>query len=452
MKLAVIGLGKHGSPLAAVQASRGHEVVGVDINPGFVAKLNAGEAPVDEPQLQDLIAAAGPRLRATDDFAAAVLASDLSFVIVPTPTGEGGMFSNRHVLAAIERIGAALRDKPDYHVVNITSTVMPGSSEGEIRLTLERASGRKVGRDVGLCYNPEFIALGSVVRDMLQPDMVLIGESDARAGAALEKVYRTLVGTETPIRRMSLVNAELTKLAVNTFVTTKISYANTLAELCERLPGADVDTVTAALGLDTRIGARYLRGALGYGGPCFPRDNHAFAALSRKLGVGAEIALATDRVNERQTARLAALIKTRVAPGGTVGVLGLAYKPHTGVVEESPGIALASQLIAAGRRVVVYDPQAIPAARALLQDRATFAGSAAECASGCDVLVIATAWPEFATLPAESLARGGDRLPVIDCWRLLAPATYGSLVELVYPGRAETRTEAVEAARTAIAD
>ena len=178
-----------------------------------------------------------------------------------SPSGPDGVFTNRWAPDAGRHIGAALRQTDRYHVVNITSTVMPGSTGGEIRVALEQASGRRVGETVGLTYNPEFIALGSVVRDLLHLDVVLIGESDRRAGDLLETAYRITVGPDVPVQRMNWVNAELTKESrVNTFVTTKISYANMLAELCEKLPGADVDVVTAALGQDSRIVGKYLKG------------------------------------------------------------------------------------------------------------------------------------------------------------------------------------------------
>ena len=236
---------------------------------------------------------------------------------------------------------------------------MPGSCETELVPALERASGRRVGDSLGLCYSPEFIALGNVIRDMLEPDMVLIGESDGRAGDMLERLYAGVCENDPPFRRMSLVNAELTKIAVNTYVTMKISFANTLADLCERLPGADVDAVTDALGLDTRIGGKYLRGAIAFGGPCFPRDNKAFAELARELGTEAPLAEATDSVNEAQTQRLVRIVRSHVEDGESVGILGLAYKPDTGVVEESPGVALAAGLAeAGGHEINVYDPAA----------------------------------------------------------------------------------------------
>ena len=287
--------------------ARAIDVLGIDVNPDAVRLLNEGRAPVEEPGLQALISASRDGLSATTDLAE-VAGAETTIVLVPTPSDERGAFSNEYLLAALEAIGRGLAAHDDYHVVVIGSTVMPGSCESELVAALERASGRRVGDTLGLCYTPEFIALGNVIRDMLEPDMVLIGESDHRAGEVLERLYRGVCENDPPFRHMNLVNAELTKIAVNTYVTMKISYANALADICERLPGADVDTVTDALGLDTRIGPKYLRGAIAYGGPCFPRDNKAFAVLSRSLGADPLLAEATDAVNVAQTDRLARIV------------------------------------------------------------------------------------------------------------------------------------------------
>lgn len=434
-RVSVVGLGKLGAPLAAVMASKGFRVIGVDVNEKFVALLNAGKAPVQEPGLQEMIDGSRERLRATADFADAVHHSDVTFIIVPTPSNEHGVFTNKYVLSAVAAIGEALRSKVGYHVVNITSTVMPGSTDGEIRDALERSSGRQVGEDVGLCYNPEFIALGTVIRDMLHPDAILIGESDAKAGDVLESIYRRVCRPDIPVQRMNLVNAELTKISVNTFITTKISYANMLADICDRIPGADVDVVTAAVGLDSRIGRKYLKGALGYGGPCFPRDNIAFSALARRLGARPDLAEATDAINNYQTERLIGVVMGNLAIGGTVGVLGLSYKPDTGVIEESPGIELAKKLAAEGYKVTVYDPQALGSAAAVLRDAVKPARSLEECVRQADLLVIATAWREFRELPVTGLSRLEGKLPIIDCWRVLDPQRYGTLAKLIYLGR-----------------
>jgi UDPglucose 6-dehydrogenase len=422
MKISIIGLGKLGAPMAAVMSHKGNTVVGVDINPAFVAAIQEGRAPVKEPDLAEMIHANRERLSATLDYTEAILATDISFIIVPTPSDEDGTFSMRYVMSAAERIGEALRKKDDWHLVVLSSTVMPGSTGGKLLPALEAHSGKKCGRDFGLCYNPEFIALGSVIRDMLNPDMILIGESDARSGGVLEQLYGAVCDSGPHIQRMNFVNAELTKLSVNTFVTTKISYANMLAQVCETLPGADADVVTTALGCDTRIGPKYLKGALGYGGPCFPRDNVAFSALARAKGVPALLAEATDAMNRRQVPRLAEILLSRLPEDGTAGVLGLSYKPNTDVIEESQGIVLARELLRAGARVVVYDPAAMENAQRVLNGNVTFASSAAECAGHADVLAITTAWPEFRQLQPAHWKRNAV---LLDCWRILSPSQLG---------------------------
>jgi UDPglucose 6-dehydrogenase len=316
---------------------------------------------------------------------------------------------------------------------------MPGSSGGELLAALCRHSGKRCPEDFGLCYNPEFIALGSVVRDMLKPDMILIGESDARSGEILETLYGGVCESSPCIQRMNYVNAELTKLSVNTFVTTKISYANMLAQICETLPGADSDVVTAALGCDTRIGTKYLKGALGYGGPCFPRDNVAFSALARDNGVPALLAEATDALNKRQVPRLAKLVLSQLPKGGTVGVLGLSYKPNTEVIEESQGVAIAQALLASGARVVVYDPAAMENAKRVLNGDTIFAASAAECVRQSDVLAITTPWAEFQELPLSAFQRSGGDITVLDCWRVLPKRVVECIENYLTLGKAGAR-------------
>ena len=434
MDIAVIGLGKLGCPLAAVLASSGHNVVGVDVNPALVAAINEAHAPMLETGLQECLDASRGRLHATTSFLDAIANTEISFIIVPTPSGPDGMFSNRWVLDAVRQIGAALRTTDRYHVVNITSTVMPGSTGGVIRQTLEDASGRIVGRNLGLTYNPEFIALGSVVRDLLNPDMLLIGESDPRAGDLLKAVYELTVESRPPVHRMNWVNAEIAKISVNTYVTTKISYANMLAELCEKIPDADVDVVTRALGSDSRIGAKYLKGALGYGGPCFPRDNVAWVALARSLGACADIAQATDEVNHRQVRRVVDIAVRLAQPGDTIAVLGLSYKPDTPVVDESQGVMIAGALGDAGFSVVVHDSVALATGHAALGDKVMPTSDAVLAIAHADIVILATPSQEYAALSGKDFARLGRRRAVIDCWRLL-PEAVADVADVVHLGR-----------------
>jgi UDPglucose 6-dehydrogenase len=435
MQISVVGLGKLGAPLAAVLASRGHTVTGVDSRADVVELVNRGHAPVEEPGLSALIASNTERLRATSDGAAAAATTDVSFIIVPTPSLASGLFSTEYVLDAIGRIGAGLRNTDRYHLVVVTSTVAPGTMDSEIAPALEDASQRQIGTSLGLCYSPEFIALGSVIRDMCNPDFVLIGESDERAGDLLEAVQRTVVGNNPAVRRMNLVNAEVAKIAVNTFVTTKISYANMLSELCERLPGGDVNIVTDAIGLDTRIGPRFFRPALGYGGPCFPRDNAAFIAVTREYGSDAAIAAATDVVNRRQVSRLAAVVRAHVRDADRrVAILGLSYKPDTNVVEESQGIMLANRLASEGYAVTVFDPEALENAATFLAPSVHSGRSAAQCIEAAEVAVITVAWPTFRDIPSLLATLPPRPRTLIDCWRLIDPSRLGPSTTLVHLG------------------
>jgi UDPglucose 6-dehydrogenase len=437
MRICVVGLGKLGAPLAAILADRGHHVIGVDARPEVVELLNAGRTAIQEPGLSELIERNRSRLRATTDAAAAAADTDASFIVVPTPSTPHGTFSSRFVIDAIEAIGRGLRRSKKYHVVTVTSTVMPLSTDLEIRPALEAASGRIVGDTVGLCYNPEFIALGSVIRDMTHPDLLLIGESDPRAGEVVEAVHRTFIASDVHVRRMTWTNAEIAKIAVNTFVTTKISYANMLAELCEHLPGGDVDVVTDAIGVDRRIGHAYLRAAIGYGGPCFPRDNAALGAAAAQVGAPADIAVATDAINRRQLDRVVGVVRTHASPRHhRIGVLGLAYKPGTPVVEESQGVMLANRLAADGFATSVFDPAALPDAAAVLAPSISYARALVECIESCHVLVLTVALPEFHEIPALLRERARKPFVIVDCWRQLAPADLEGLADLVHLGKA----------------
>src|SRR5437016_3776601 len=356
--VSVIGIGKLGGPMVACLAASGFRVIAVDINPQKVDAINRGVPPVNEPGLEDLMKQAGSRLTATRIIAEAVQDTEVTFIVVATPSDVTGGFSLQYVLPTCEAVGRVLASKKAFHLVVLTSTVMPGSTGGPVLDALERASGKRCGKDFGLCYNPEFIALGTVIRDFYNPDFLLIGESDPRTGDLLSSMYQRVCKNSPAVARMNFVNAEITKLAVNTYITTKISYANMLARLCEKLPEADVNVVTDALGLDTRIGPKYLKGAVSYGGPCFPRDNRAFSALASRSGAFADLAEATDRFNRAQIPALADFIRSHQPGNGTIGILGLTYKPNTDVIQESFGLLLAETLASQDVPVIIFDPSA----------------------------------------------------------------------------------------------
>jgi len=417
--ISIVGLGKLGSPLAACFAARGFNVHAVDADAQKIEALNRGVPPVHEPGLGELLRESQGRLEAGQDTEKAVRDTGATFIVVGTPSDPDGGFSLRNVLPVCEAIGRALRGKQGFHLVVLNSTVMPGSTGREVKAALERSSGKRCGQDFGLCYSPEFVALGTVIRDFYFPDFLLIGESDPHSGEMLAEIYGRVCKNSPKMARMNFINAEITKLAVNTFITTKISYANMLARLCERLPEADVNVITDTLGLDTRIGPKYLKGAVSYGGPCFPRDNRAFATLATQAGAFSDLAEATDRFNRAQIKWLADLARRHFSGGGSIGILGLTYKPDTDVVVESFGLLLAQELSSTGLRVVAYDPSA-EAARALRECKSVrVANSSQECISQSDVVVLATPWREFREVPAAHWARPSRPRVVMDCWRSL---------------------------------
>jgi UDPglucose 6-dehydrogenase len=388
---------------------------------------------VPEPELEDLLRSNRHKVTVTQDYDAAIGESGMTFIAVPTPSRSDGAYSLEHVLAVCARIGDALRNRSEFHVVVVTSTVSPQDLDTAILPALEARSGKRCGRDFGLCYSPEFVAIGKVIRGMLHPEFVLIGESDKRSGDSLERVHRAVAGDRVPVVRTNFVNAELAKIAVNTFVTAKISYANMLAEICEHIPGCDVDVVTSAIGLDGRIGPKYLQGRLGYGGPCFPRDNVAFSAMARRHGVEAGLVEATDALNRRQVGRLLGRVRTLVRPGEAVGILGLTYTPNTDTVDESQGLHLAKALAEDGFRVVVYDPLGMSNARAVLGPLVAYAASADACIRASHLVIITTPWEEFKRLGPRHFAHNPRRV-VFDCWRILPAGEIARVADYVAIG------------------
>lgn len=416
MKYSVIGLGKLGASMAAGIASRGYNVVGVDILEKTVRLVNKGHAPVEETDLEKTIRDNSNRISAVvNGYDYAIRNSDVTFVIVPTPSEADGSFSLSYAKDAFREIGRALRSRDKgYHLVVLTSTVLPGSTRCGLLPILEKESEKKCGVDFGLCYSPEFIALGSIIHDFLNPDFNLVGEFDEQSGNMLEWVYKEIMANNPPCKRMSIENAELTKVALNTFITAKITFANMLANIASNIPNGDIDAITDALGSDTRIGHKYLKGGLGYGGPCFPRDNIALTFLAEAVGSRADMAKSTDKINNYLTETIVDDIKS-VFLEGTIGILGLAYKPDTFVIEESQSIKLAKYLNKKGYRVIGYDPMGNEYAKEELKDKITIENDIYECISKSDLIIIATQDKEFANLSAHDF-KGKI---VYDCWRLL---------------------------------
>ena len=246
--------------------------------------------------------------------------------------------------ARVDGIGRALATKPTYHVVVLTSTVLPGVTRRELLPILERESGKRRRPGLRALLQPRSSSRRHAIREFLNPDFTLVGELDPRSGDYLEAYYAEVMANSPSCMRMSLENAELTKISINSYVTMKITFANMLAALCEHLPGGDVDVVTGAVGADRRVGDRYLKGGLGYGGPCFPRDNVALGFFARQVGEQAPLPAEHRRTHARIPQRLADRVSSLAPPGSTIAILGLAHEPRSRVTEQSQSVALARLL------------------------------------------------------------------------------------------------------------
>ena len=415
--VSIFGLGKVGHTLAACLGIAGNTVVGCDPVADIVDAINARRHVTAEPGVAERMAQLDQsRLRATASSEDAVLNSDTSIVIVPTPSNVLGGFSLRYVLRVCQEIGAALRRKNDAHTVSIASTVLPGASESAVIPALEAASGRRIGDGLGYCYNPSFIALGEVVKGLETPDYALIGEADPASGNRIEALHKSMICNNAPVVRMKLIEAEIAKIACNTHETMRVSFANMLFSLCAEVPGADVDKITGALAY--RMGQRFFKGAVPYGGPCWPRDNRALAVFMDAVGVPSLMPRTIDQINAEHGQYLLRKILSATQAGETVGLLGLSYKPGTPVIERSFGVDLAGWLAAEGRRVIAWDPLAMDEARKVLGDLIAYAPSAERCLSQSSVAIVINPMKEFAAVDWSAAAN----TRVLDPWRCLSPA------------------------------
>lgn len=406
MRVSIYGLGKLGSSLAAAVASKGHSVVGVDVDDHIVSQVNQGTAPFPEPELQEYFAEHGDRIIATADASEALDQTEVSFVLVPTPSQADGSFDNAYVYAVWDSIAEALSESDEFHLLVLSSTVSPTSMQ-EFEEYLEAETGGTSGVDWGLCYNPCFIAQGTIIRDFLNPRILLMGQSDDSSGRKLLSFWESVIETDPTVTRMEFINAELAKIIFNVFSTMKISFANQISMVCGQYEDANVDVVMDSIVDDERIGGKKLfKGGLGFGGPCLPRDNRAFQAFA-EAPPELDMQQRTDQVNDAVPVAVEETVVGIASLDDTVGILGLTYKPDTHITRESQSLEIASRLADRGYDVVTYDPMAeertIDSLERVLED--------------ASVLLLLTPWEEFANVEASRLRQK----TVLDVWRLHYP-------------------------------
>ncbi|MEU3304730.1 UDP-glucose/GDP-mannose dehydrogenase family protein [Streptomyces sp. NPDC006678] len=404
MRLTVIGTGYLGATHAACMAELGHEVLGVDVDPDKIAALRSGRVPFYEPGLQELLArhTASGRLRFTTSYEEAAAFARVHFSCVGTPQSQGSDAADlTYVDAVIDALAPHLTEPS---LVIGKSTVPVGTAD---RLAARLAELAPSGADAELAWNPEFLREGFAVRDTLRPDRLVFGVRSPGAEALLREVYAPVIVGGTPVITADFPTAELVKTAANAFLATKISFINAMAEVCEAT-GADVSVLATAIGHDERIGARFLRAGVGFGGGCLPKDIRAFAARAQELGTGHSLAFLreVDAVNLRRRDRVTELV--RELCGGTpagvrIAVLGAAFKPDSDDIRDSPALDIAVRLHEDGADVTVYDPQAMDNARKK-HPLLGYALSATEAMADADVVLHLTEWEEFRSLDPAALA------------------------------------------------
>jgi UDPglucose 6-dehydrogenase len=400
VRLAVVGTGYVGLVTGACFAEFGVTVSCVDNDKSKIASLNEGRMPIFEPGLAELVERNRRvgRLSFTTDLGRAVEQSLVVFIAVGTPSNASGGAD----LSSVEQVAREIGRHLNGYKVVVTKSTVPMGTGARVRQWIEEESGGK--HPLSVASNPEFLREGSAIEDFMRPNRVVIGAEDDKAVEILKDLYRPLYLIETPFVITSVVSAEMIKYASNAFLATKVSFINELADLCERI-GADVHEVARGMGLDNRIGRKFLHPGPGYGGSCFPKDTRAIVEKARELGVDLRIVRSCAEVNEDRPERM--LDKVRGAIGKlrerTVGILGLSFKPNTDDLRESPAMRIAAGLLREGARVRAFDPVALERARAELPELVACADEY-EAASGADALVIATEWNQFRSLDLGRLA------------------------------------------------
>jgi UDPglucose 6-dehydrogenase len=416
MNICMVGTGYVGLVTGAALADLGMNVICVDKDEAKIAALGSGIIPIYEPGLEELVARneRKGRLRFTTDLKAGIESALVIFIAVGTPPRPDGSPD----LTFVRQVAEAVAEHMNSYKVVVTKSTVPTGTGKMISDIIRGGNGRF---EFSIVSNPEFLREGSAVNDFIHPDRIVIGASDARAIEIMKEVYKPLFLRETPFVITDVASAELIKYASNGFLAVKISFINEIAQLCE-LMGANVQDVATGMGLDPRIGPRFLRAGPGFGGSCFPKDTAAAADVARNLGITFELIEAVGRANARTKARMIEKIRGAAGPlaGKIAAVLGLSFKPETDDIRESPALYVVADLLKAGAAVRAFDPAAMENTKALFP-QLHYAKDAYDCAAGADFVVLLTEWNEFRALDLETLAQAVRSKTMIDLRNVYDP-------------------------------
>lgn len=408
MKITIIGTGYVGSVTGACLSDLGNEVICLDVDKEKIEKFSKGIIPIYEPGLSDVIKrnVREGRLKFTTDSGKAIRDSEIIFISVGTPSNDDGSVDMRYIESAAAEIGKHMNG---YKVIVDKSTVPVGTADRMREIILKN---QKEKHDFDLVSNPEFLREGEAIKDFMNPDRVIIGADNAKAREVMLRIYQGIERTGKPIMVTDVKSSEMIKYASNAMLATRISFMNEIARLCEKT-GADIKSVSKGMGLDTRIGPRFLQAGVGYGGSCFPKDVRGLIATGRQHGVDFKVIKAVDEVNEEQKKWLIPKIvhELKDMKGSRIAVWGLAFKPKTDDMREAPSITIINKLQELGASVAAFDPEAEHVAKKIFKG-VEYARTPYEALKGCDALVIVTEWDEFRNLDM-SKARSMMRKPII---------------------------------------
>ncbi len=424
-KISFIGLGKLGLPLSSLFAYNGVPVLGIDTNEKLIETLQDNMfTPFFEKNLGGLLDDAYGNIEYTTSYDGVMDETDVSVILVNTQIGDS--YSSEVVENVIKDLCAELvKSSKRYHLFILSSTVMPGEIRNKLIPMIEELTDRELNKGFGFSYVPDIVKLGSVIEDFENPDVVIIGGSDEYSTNVTHQLYKNIPTNNPPISVMTLEEAEVSKVTLNAYLVSKISFANFVSNLCESMDNVNVDNVTNAIGYHKPIGHQFLKGGLGFGGTCFPRDTKAFIDFSRKLGHHASHLIATDSINEEQHDRL--FKKVMSYDKKSISILGLSFKPNTSVIQESPSMKLAEHLVIAGKEVNLYDSLCIEEVESVFSkfpyDRMrdepviNYYNSMKACFRQGEVVVVALPYDEFKTID-DSWKSHDDQI-ILDCWRIL---------------------------------
>lgn len=392
MRISIIGTGYVGLPTAIGLAKKGnHNIILVGRKKEKIDLINKGKSPIYEKGMNTLLneLVKKKKIMSTTNLSFALNNSEVTMIAVGTPSREDGSIDLSQLETISKQLGDELKNKNEYHLFILKSTVVPGTTEEIMIPLLEKHSGKKTGKDFGACMNPEFLREGIALEDVFKPDRIVIGEYDKKSGDLSEKIYKNF---EVPKLRTNLKTAEMIKYASNSLLATKISFINEIGNLCKKL-GIDVNEVSKGMGLDHRISPKFLNAGIGFGGSCFPKDVKAIRAKAKELNVETKILNSVIEVNDKQPSKLLEHVSNT-----KIGLLGLAFKPQTDDVREARSVIIIKKLLEDGKEIYVYDPKATENVKRMFKDKINYCKSAEECIEKSDDILLITEWDEFKSL------------------------------------------------------